>query len=622
MNSKYPLLKLIFFLTIGFLFSHLLSIDTYTVIILSILSLFLVFLSIIPNTFKYIVVAITLGIILNSNINLYKTELLDDKVPNTFEGVFKGEVTEVLTIKSNYKRFICEGVLQSNILTKSYNCKIITTLFDKENLVEIKPGYILISKSNFRVGQPKILKEDFNENNYLISKKCLFFSTTSVNNISILNKEYNYKTFLFETREEIKSKINNVIVDESIAGVMIALTTGDKSGIDKLTQEDFSLTGTAHVLAISGLHVGIFSFIIYTLLGFVRNRKVKFITFTSLLWFFVIFTGGQPSAIRAAIMASMAIYLIYNGKVPNPINILLSTTVLFVLIEPTIIYSISFQLSIFAITGIILLYKPFNSLILMLLAKENIITRFISSSFAISFAATIPTSFLTAYYFNTFSIIYPLANLLVLPLMTYAAIQSIFFVLFSAISLPFADLFAKSSYSAIVLTININDYLAQIGETNYLNNGNILYISILSSLVLLYILTSITLKRLLFRSMVSICIILLIFNIDLKNDDSIILLPREQYTGLIINSEDKRYIILADRKKYDYLSNDISLVNYISNLTIETLILKTGNVSINLHDQVKDLPKVKSKFISINKLDSLTSSLNNYNIYRINEIHD
>lgn len=622
MNSKYPLLKLIFFLTIGFLFSHLLSIDTYTVIILSIFSFVILFLPLIPNTVKYIVLAINLGIILNSNINLHKTDLFDDKIPNTFEGVFKGEVTEVLTIKSNYKRFICEGVLQSNILTKSYNCRIITTLFDKESLVEIKPGYILISKSNFRVGQPKILKEDFNEKNYLISKKCLFFSTTSVQNIAILNKEYNYKTFLFEIRENIKSRINNVIDDENVAGVIIALTTGDKSGIDKLTQEDFSLTGTAHVLAISGLHVGIFSFIIYTLLGFVRNRKVKFITFSSLLWLFVIITGGQPSAIRAAIMASMAIYLIYNGKVPNPINILLSTTVFFVLIEPTIIYSISFQLSIFAITGIILLYKPFNSLILKLLVKENIMTRFISSSFAISFAATIPTSFLTAYYFNTFSIIYPLANLLVLPLMSYAAIQSIFFVLFSAISLPFADLFAQSSYSAIKLTMNINDYLAQIGDNNYLSNDYILYISILSSLLLLYLLTSITLKRLLFRSMVSVCIILLISNLDLKNDDRIILLPREQYTGLIINSEDKRYIILADRKKYDYLSNDISLVNYITNSTIETLILKTGNVSINLYDQVKHLPKVKSKFISLNKLDSLTSSINNNNLYRINDIKD
>jgi len=377
LKFKFPLLKLLVYLLVGFLIGYSTNIDTTVLIVLSLFSILISFFSSIPNNIKYSIISILIGIVLYNNVNLYQLSGLEKQIPATFEGVFIGQITEVKSKNINNKRFVAKGTIKSKALSSSYNLNVIYTLFDKNNSLELRPGYNFISKTRFRIGQPKVLDEDFNEKSYLLSNKAIFYANSSVKDFSITKKDYLFKTFLYELKEIIKSIITSVISDQKVSGIMIALTTGDKSGIDKETKSDFSQTGTAHVLAISGLHVGIFSLFIYTLIGFLRNRLIKMLIFIVLLWLFVIFTGGQPSAVRAAIMASLFIYLIYYGKVPKPLNVLLFTILLYLIIEPTIAYSISFQLSVFAILGIFLLYKTIYTLILKLLIKENFVTRFI-----------------------------------------------------------------------------------------------------------------------------------------------------------------------------------------------------------------------------------------------------
>lgn len=623
MKSKFPFIKFLIYLTIGYLVGYILPIETYFLIGISIFTLLISFFTKLNNNIKYLLLSLLIGISLQQNADLYRISNLEKSIPISFDGTFKGKITEVYSIKENYSRFNATGVIHSKIFKKPYNCNVIFILFHKNKFINLKPGYEFISNSKFRLGQPKILDEDFNEKSYLIGNKSLFYGTISQTNISVNSSKTNIKTYLYDLKAKIKQRIRNLIKDDIISGVIIALTTGDKSGVDKETQTDFSLTGTAHILAISGLHVGIFSLLIYTILGVVQNRLLRVFIFVVLVWAFVIFTGGQPSAIRAAIMATLFVYLIYYGKVPNPINILLSTIIVYIIIEPTIIYSISFQLSVLAISGIFILYKPIRNLILLILYKENSLTNFLASSLAISFAATIPTSFLTAYYFNSFSIIYPLANLLVLPLMTYASFQSIFFVIFSSIHLPFSDLFLKMAYASVNLSININTYLAELNERFNIKEVDLILLAIISSLVLLYVLISNSYRQLLFRLFVSSAAILLFISLPLtRNSEQIILLPREQFTGLIVQDDYKQYILISDRKKYDYLQNDIGLINYITNSNKPTLLLNTGNVSINLHDKVKNLNNIKSKFLALNQVDTISKRLHYNYLYNIIETYD
>jgi len=622
LKSRYPLLKLLIYIITGYLVGYLLILNIYLVIAISLIAIITSIFTPIPNSIKYSIVALLIGINLNSNVELYSTKTLDNKISNSFEGIYNAEVTEVLSVNKNYKRFIAEGVIYSSIFKDPHRCKSIVTLFDKNNKVVINPGIEFISTSNFKVGAPKILKEDFNEKFYLISNKSLFYSTTNANKFTIRSEQYNISTLLYNIRSDIKSQINSAIPDSNIAGVVIALTTGDKSGIEKDTQKSFSLTGTAHVLAISGLHVGIFSLLVFTIIGYMKSRLLKLIVFSTFIWFFVIFTGGHPSAVRAAIMATFVAFLIYYGKVPNPISILLFTVILYLIIEPTILYSISFQLSFFAISGIILLYKPIYETIKRLLVFENSLFKIVSSSFAISFAATIPTALLTAYYFNSFSTIYPIANLLILPLMTFASFQSIFYVLLSTIGLPFSDLFAKTAYLVINLSLDINSYLSDLSQSFQLNNINLLLLSVITSIMLVYLLTAINISRFLFRILVLSFAILLMLKIEPSNHDRIILLPREQSTSLIVENDSSVYLLMADRKKYDYLNYDLALANHLINSNKRIKLLKSGNVSINFEDNYLKHSYISSKFINIDQINDISKRLNYNVIYRIDENND
>jgi len=619
LNTRYPLLKLLIYLITGYLVGYIFSIHIYIVISLSIISLLIAFFYTTSNSIKYGILAILIGVNLNSNIELYNLRSLDNNISNSFEGVYKAEIIEILNINKSYKRFIAQGVIYSSIFDEPHSCNTIITLFDKENKVLLKPGIEFISNSIFRVGSPKILYEDFNEKSYLISNKSLFFATTNSNKFAISNNKFNINTFLYNIRSYIIENVNKTIIDPNIAGIIIALTTGDKTGIEKETQEIFSLTGTAHVLAISGLHVGIFSLIVFTFIGFINNRLTKLLIFSFLIWGFVILTGGHPSAIRAAIMATFAAFLIYYGKVPNPINILLFTVLLYIILEPTIVYSISFELSVFAITGIILLYKPIYLTICKLFIYDNMFIKIVSSSFAISFAATIPTAFLTAYYFNTFSFIYPIANLIILPLMTFASFQSIFFVILSSIGAPFSNLFGNTAYFSINLGLEINKYLSYFSGSFDLDNSDLIVLSIVSSVLLLYILTSINIKRFLFRMSVSLIAVFIVLNISVKNQAKLLIIPREQNTYILVENLNNVYLVIVDRKKYDYYYFDNALANYLINSKKKITLLKTGNVSINFEDNLSMRTKITSNFISIKQTNSLSKLLKHNNICRIDK---
>lgn len=621
MKTKYPLLKFSFFLSVGFLTNYLFNFSTLILLIFSCTVLLLAIFSKFSNTLKFTLISVSIGFLLQSSVSLYNFKEFDNTIANSFEGVFKGKVLEILSSKENKTRFIAEGIIQSKIFKKKYHSIVIFTAFSKNHKLDINPGANFLANSDFRLGQPKILKEDFNEKTYLISKKAYFYGTIFNNNIAIKHTDFNLSNILHKIRRVIKKRINEIVPDKEIANIMIALTTGDKSGISRDTQNNFSITGTAHILAISGLHVGIFSIFILVLIGFINNRTTKIVIFITTIWLFALLTGGQPSTIRAVIMATVASYFIYYGKYPNPVNILLFTFIVYIMIQPTILYSISFQLSFLSVAGIILLYNPIYDFFKMTFVKDNTLTKFIASSFAISFAATLTTSFLTAYYFNSFSYVYPLSNISVLFLMTFATVQSILFVLFSFISLPLASLFAKSAFIGIDLSIKINEYFAKIGGYRF-NGEELLIISIITSVILIYIFYSKSFHQLGFRLMVSILAAYLFLNMKLVTTNSMIIIPREHFTSLILSNQNIENILISDRNKQYKLSFDNALIDHIKNSNKNIKIYMTGNNSINLNDQVKYLKNVKSDFISISKLDSITNQLNLKPLYTITKNYD
>lgn len=137
--------------------------------------------------------------------------------------------------------------------------------------------------------------------------------------------------------------------------IALALILGDKSLIDSEITASFTNTGAMHVLAVSGLHIGIIMQILMVVFSqfprFISKRKAIF-TVVVLMWFYAFITGLSPSVLRAVFMFSVLVVAQLMGKNYSAINTLFFTGFVLIFINPFTLFDIGFQLSFLAMLGI------------------------------------------------------------------------------------------------------------------------------------------------------------------------------------------------------------------------------------------------------------------------------
>ncbi len=160
-----------------------------------------------------------------------------------------------------------------------------------------------------------------------------------------------------------RSRLENVLqrsVPEPVAPVASAVLLGLRAGIAPDTYADFRQAGLAHLLAVSGLHVGLVLGLSLlasrTLLG--RRHGLYLIAPLVLLWGYILLAGAPPSAVRAGIMGSAFLLALALGRMPAAVNALGFAAFLVLLMEPASLWDRSFQLSFTAMTGVLLLGLP------------------------------------------------------------------------------------------------------------------------------------------------------------------------------------------------------------------------------------------------------------------------
>ncbi len=212
--------------------------------------------------------------------------------------------------------------------------------------------------------------------------------------------------------------------------VASALTAGDKEFLDPETKSYFSDSGTMHILAISGLHVGIIYLVfLYFFSLFGQGKKITIIrtvVIIFVLWGYAFITGLSPSVMRAALMFSF--FLLgnaYQRKV-NVYNILAVSAFILLVIQPVTSRNTGFQLSYLAVLGIVAFYKP----LYRIAASGWWLTDKMWSLIAVSLAAQIGTFPITLFYFHKFPLYFPLANLFVVPVVTLFIYTGLVFFIF------------------------------------------------------------------------------------------------------------------------------------------------------------------------------------------------
>ncbi len=204
------------------------------------------------------------------------------------------------------------------------------------------------------------------------------------------------------------------VLDSNVGGregeLLKTMLLGQKWLLPVQIQQDFQKTGLSHVLAISGLHLG---FILMALNGIVRllhlTKKQAFVFVTGILSLYCALVGAAPSVMRATIMAVLVLGSRVAGRQSDTLNNVFAAALLILLFRPMDLFEVGFQLSFGAVIGIVFYYRYFENIL-------SFLPRKIASGLSVTMSAQLGVWPLIAYYFNTFSIIAVLANLILVPL--------------------------------------------------------------------------------------------------------------------------------------------------------------------------------------------------------------
>ena len=202
--------------------------------------------------------------------------------------------------------------------------------------------------------------------------------------------------------------------------LLAAFSVGEKRGFPQELKDVYSDAGVSHLLALSGLHLGLFYMVMVTLLGFAGgNRKwyiARELLALLLLWAFAFVAGLTPSIVRTALLFSLVSVGRCLRRDSSSLNSLAFAAMAMLLFSPRLLFDISFQLSFSAVLAIMLLTPWLNELLGC--DKRGRLYRLAVSLLAVSFSAQVGVLPFVWYYFGTFPLYFLFANLLLVPLAT------------------------------------------------------------------------------------------------------------------------------------------------------------------------------------------------------------
>jgi competence protein ComEC len=263
---------------------------------------------------------------------------------------------------------------------------------------------------------------------------------------------------IFSLKNVFKERLKLLLPEPEIS-LLNGLLLGERSGMSEELKNDFSVTGTSHIVAVSGFNVTIIAVIILEfclLLGFSRSQAfwVSLLAIIS----FIIMVGAPASAIRAGIMGGLVMVAMRVGRLSTVLTAIVFAATLMVLANPKIIrFDVGFQLSFLAVVGLVWVYPMLEKYFQKIPDPYKI-----KSMLLVTISAQIMALPILIYNFDRLSIVAPLANILILPFIPFAMGLGFLAGVISYVWIVPAKIFGYFTWIILTYQIRTIEYLASL----------------------------------------------------------------------------------------------------------------------------------------------------------------
>lgn len=308
----------------------------------------------------------------------------------------------------------------ANVLAVNQKATIGTTLiyFKKSPKTQtLQYGDVICLQTKFTEIKSTGNPNEFNYSNYL-NKKDIYHQAYVRDSALILvkNEGSSFVKWLNNSRNFLINLLDKSGLKNENLAVAKALILGEKSGLDRETMNAYSASGTMHVLAVSGLHVGIvmllLSFILKPLKNIPKGRLIYVTLLVVFIWLYALLTGLCPSVMRATFMFTFVILGKEMERDTSVYQSIMVSAFLLILMDPMVIFDVGFQLSYLAVIGIVF----FQPKIYKLYFSKYYLVDKIWQITSVSIAAQLATVSLGLFYFHQFPNLFLISNLIAIPI--------------------------------------------------------------------------------------------------------------------------------------------------------------------------------------------------------------
>jgi competence protein ComEC len=258
--------------------------------------------------------------------------------------------------------------------------------------------------------------------------------------------------------EAIRTRLDQVcaeLLPEPHASLLSGILVGSRSGMPDEFRDALNVTSTSHVVAVSGFNVTVVAGIAQLLAIRLLERRKATLLAIAALWTYSLLTGLPPSALRAALMATMGLLAILAGRGGDALSFLLFSAAVMVGLDPLLLYDLGFQLSFLATVGLVLL-EP------VLRGRLSRLPGWLASSLSVTLAAQLATMPVLVSSFHTLSLVSPLTNLLIAPMLPGIMGVGAVVVAAGAVARPLGELLAPVAWLYLTYLVEVIRWTARL----------------------------------------------------------------------------------------------------------------------------------------------------------------